>query len=140
VSKQQADSAVGDSVISGTYGSLTDKRYQFYLYCRQKGLWPQEVTGHHPETDKEWFSCYEPVQNITPTYPPTILLHGQSDTDVPYQQSVLMVEELQRKHVDHELISNPEWGHGFDGIGDKDPKVVEAFERILVFLHKYVVR
>jgi dipeptidyl aminopeptidase/acylaminoacyl peptidase len=131
---------VGDSVISATFASLTDKRHPFYLYCRQNGFWPQEVTGHDPRIDKKWFTEYEPIQNITPEYPPTILLHGQSDTDVPFQQSLLMSEELQRKGVDHELISNPEWGHGFDGVGKKDPKVVKALERISFFLNKYVVR
>lgn len=139
VTEDQAYQAVGDSVISSTHASLTNKRYQFYLYCRQKGLWPKEVTDHDPGKEKNWFMAYEPIQNITTAYPPTILLHGQADTDVPYQQSLLMSEELKQKGVDYEFITNREWGHGFDGAGKRDPKVVEAFERILNFLNKHVI-
>lgn len=138
VAHDQAYQAVGDSVICGSYASLTDKRYQFYLYCRQKGLWPKEVTSHDPEMDKIWFAAYEPIHNITSDYPPTMLLHGQSDTDVPYLQSFRMNEELKRNGVDHELLTNRDWGHGFDGVGKKNPKVVEAFEKILIFLKKHI--
>ena len=64
----------------------------FYLYCRQNGLWPQEVGGRDPEKEPEFFVPYCPVQNVGADYPPTLLLHGTDDTDVPYQQSVLMAQ------------------------------------------------
>ena len=138
VSKEQAYRVVGDTAVSGTYtGAVDRERGKFYLYCRQQGLWPQEVSGHDP-SDLAWYAPYEPLRNVTPEYPPTLFLHGQKDTDVPYEQSVRMAEALTRSGVDHEFITDPDWGHGFDGAGLEDPKVRAAFDRVLEFLHKHV--
>ncbi len=135
ISKDQAYAAIGSSVISAA--SMRDRK-QFYIYCRQKGLWPREISGHDPKNERTWFSAYEPLCNVTSTYPPTILLHGEKDTDVPFVQSVLMAEALKRHGVDFELITNPKWGHGFDFSGMKDPTIKEAFDRVLTFLDKHI--
>jgi acetyl esterase/lipase len=108
----------------------------FYLYCRQNGLWPLEVSGHDPEEEPSFFLPYCPVQNITTDYPPTLLLHGDRDTDVPSQQSVLMDQELSRHGVTHELAAMPGRGHVFDGDMD-DPLVESAFSTVLSFLDSH---
>jgi len=43
------------------------------------------------------------------------LLHGNADTDVPYERSVDMASALQRQGVTHELITIDGGPHGFDG-------------------------
>ncbi len=58
-------------------------RSDLYLYARQRGLWPKLVSGHDPVTEPDWFPTYEPIRHITPDYPPTMLLQGEKDTDVP---------------------------------------------------------
>lgn len=105
----------------------------FYLYCRQNGIWAKAVSGHDPATEPDFFVPYCPVQNVTPDYPPTLLLHGDQDTDVPYQQSVLMAEALARHHVPHALITLEGYDHGFDS-DMADPTVQEAFTKVLAFL------
>lgn len=65
----------------------------FYLFCRQTGIWFYEVSGHDPH-DHDWFAQYQPFSNISAEYPPTMLLHGQPDTDVLIEESVLMQQEL----------------------------------------------
>jgi acetyl esterase/lipase len=110
---------------------------KLYLYCRQNGLWPQEVGGHDPVAEPAFFVPYCPVHNVTGTYPPTLLLHGDCDTDVPYEQSVLMARELERQGVEHEFISMPGRGHGFDGALDDGP-VKEAFNKVLAFLEEHL--
>jgi len=105
----------------------------FYLYCRQNGTWPQEVSGHDPESEPEFFVPYCPLQNVTAGYPPTLLLHGDHDTDVPYQQSLLMAEALMQHNVPHELITLEDQGHGFDNDLD-NPVVQKAFTKVLNFL------
>ena len=138
VSKEQANNVVGDSVFSSTSTQFSvDGRFQFYLYCRQQGLWPIKVSGHDPEMDLVWYSAYEPLQNVTPEYPPTILLHGEKDTDVPFKQSVLMADALRQHGVEYKFITNPDWGHGFEGVGKKDPDVRKAFELVLDFLERH---
>jgi dipeptidyl aminopeptidase/acylaminoacyl peptidase len=108
------------------------------MYCRQNGLWPLLVAGHDPVKERKEFDRFCPVRNVTKDYPPTLLLHGDNDTDVPYQQSVDMAAELKRVGVEHELVTIKGGGHGFDGgKGMEDPRVVAAFERVDAFLKKY---
>ena len=112
VTKEDAFKAVGTQPIS----EGTDKnRFTFYLYCRQNGLWPDQVSGFDPNREPRAFDRYCPIRNITKDYPPTLLLHGDLDTDVPHQQSVDMSVALAQAGVDHEFISVPGGGHGFDG-------------------------
>jgi acetyl esterase/lipase len=135
VSKEDAYGAVGGRVISGTEGP--NQRGRFYLYCRQQGLWPREVAGHDPDTEPKAFDRLCPVRNVTKDYPPTLLLHGDKDTDVPYEQSVVMAEELSRAGVEHELITIRDGGHGFDRKLDDSP-VAQAFDRALAFLQRHL--
>jgi acetyl esterase/lipase len=59
-----------------------------------------------------------PIRNVTEDYPPTLLIHGDQDTDVPFRQSVLMAEELESRGAEHELIAMPNRGHVFDLDGE----------------------
>ena len=72
----------------------SDERGRFYLYCRQNGLWCNEVAGLDPIKDLEALVPFCPVRNVTKEYPPTMLLHGDQDTDVPHEQSIMMAKEL----------------------------------------------
>ena len=130
VPKEEAYQAVGTRVISEDQGG---NRGRFYLYTRQQGLWPREVVGHDPDREPRSFDPFCPVRNVTRDYPPTLLLHGDNDTDVPFEQSVLMARELERHGVQHELISMPGRGHGFDAaMGDS--VIAATFDRVLTFL------
>ena len=135
VSKEEAYKAVGGSVISST--PIQSDRGLFYLYCRQNGLWPKEVTGHDPDTDDDYFDSFCPIRNVSKEYPPTLLLHGTADTDVPYDQSVMMANELARVGTTHELFTIPDGGHVFDFVGLGEPKVANAFSHVLTFLEQH---
>jgi len=134
VPPEEARRAVGQACISDDSGNRD--RWRFYLYCRQRGLWPREVSGFDPDTEPEAFIPFCPVRNITPDYPPTLLLHGDNDTDVPYEQSVIMAEGLASAGVEHEFITIRGGGHGFDGSGS--PEASAAFERVLAFLRAHL--
>ncbi len=43
----------------------------FYQHCRQKGVWPYEVSGWNPHQEADRFIPFMPVLNVTPDYPPT---------------------------------------------------------------------
>lgn len=129
VSRAEALAAVGDRPLSeGVPG-----RQPFYLYCRQQGRWPLEVSGHDPATEPDFFEPFCPARRVTASYPPTLLLHGTADTDVPYGQSVQMEEALAEAGVEGRLITIPGGGHGFDGDAE-DPAAEEAFEAVVEFL------
>ena len=93
-----------------------------------------------PEKEPKAFDRHCPIRNVTKDYPPTLLLHGDVDTDVPYQQSVDMAGELKRVGVEHELLTFKGYGHGFDGKGFRDAEVAAAFTRIEAFLKKHLAR
>jgi acetyl esterase/lipase len=95
----------------------------FYEYCRQTGTWPQAVSGWNPQKEADRFSPFMPIKNVTADYPPTVLVHGTKDTDVPYEQSSLMAERLQQAGIPHKLITVKDAEHGLDGA---DAKVVDA--------------
>lgn len=147
VSPEVAYEGVGGPTIAG---SQSNQRWLFYLYCRQQGLWPKEVTGYDPYAELQVFERFCPVHNITPAYPPTLLLHGDKDTDVPFEQSTQMAVALKQHGVPHQLLAMKGFGHGFDVVPDssvskdpiglKHPKVAEAFETVLAFLKEHVGR
>lgn len=115
ITEAEARTFVGKDVISGTPFAMEHRRGDFYVWCRQQGVWPIEVSGKNPITDMEWFRPFEPIRNVSPDFPPMLLLHGEQDTDVPIEQSIRMAEALERYDVPHRLITNREWTHMFDG-------------------------
>ena len=137
VPKEEAYKAVGGPAVSEVIGP--NKRGRFYLYCRQQGLWPKEVAGFDPDTEPRAFDPYCPERNVTKDYPPTLLLHGDHDTDVPCQLSVQMAEALKKQGVEHELITVQGGGHSFDMAngGLRDPGNAERFGRVLDFLKRH---
>jgi acetyl esterase/lipase len=130
VSKDAAYAAVGTAQISSP--PRGNQRGRFYLYCRQNGLWPKEVAGHDPQTEDRWFDPYCPIRNLTESYPPTLLIHGTADTDVPYEQSQAMSQKLSSKHVPGELLTVEGAGHGLSGI--PAAKVKEVDDKAAKFL------
>jgi acetyl esterase/lipase len=109
---------------------------RFYLYCRQQGLWTTNVAGIDPRTQDQALTPYCPVRNVTKDYPPTLLIHGTRDTDVPYEQSVQMDKELTRVGVEHQLILVPNAGHALPG-GDPK-KIAAAYEAARDLVNRHV--
>jgi len=87
----------------------------FYNYCRQTGQWPKAVSGWDPRSEAEKFHPFMPVRNVTAGYPPTVLIHGTADTDVPIEQSQLMAQELQKHGVAHQFHEIDKAEHGLAG-------------------------
>jgi dipeptidyl aminopeptidase/acylaminoacyl peptidase len=116
----------------------SSRRFRFYLYCRQQGLWPKEVGGIDPHNNSTAFDPFCPIRNVTGEYPPTLLLHGDKDTDVPFEQSRQKYNVLKQHGVECEFIPVEGGGHGFDAAGTKDPQVVADFDRVIAFLRKHL--
>ena len=129
VTTEEAQQAVGTRVIAE---DPAGNREPFYRYTRQRGLWPREVVGHDPNIEPRLFDPLCPIRNVTKDYPPTLLLHGDSDTDVPFEQSVLMAKELERRGVLHDFIAIPGRGHLFDK-DMSDPMIAAAFDQVCRF-------
>lgn len=135
ISREEAEQQTDGAVISdarerkGNGGII-------YLYYRQNGIWPEQVSGFNRETIAERIAPYEPVRNVTADYPPTLLIHGTSDTDVPFEQSTLMAEQLQKHGVPFILKPIDNGEHGFGG-GD-ERQIRDAYETMRQFIVKHL--
>lgn len=109
-------------------------RKEFYIYCRQRGIWPKRIIrGSDNEDDggvgsggsdvggdgtsSSWeddMKMFSPVMNLTPNFPPTLLLHGTEDVDVPVSESKKMADALEKVGVFSKLQLFPGCSHMFD--------------------------
>ena len=106
----------------------------YYQFCRQRGIWPREVSGWDPRTEAKKYTPYMPVKNVARDYPATLLIHGTEDTDVPHQQSAMMAEQFKKFGVEYEFISI---NGGEHGLGGGDPKKIDqAYQRSFEFVHR----
>jgi acetyl esterase/lipase len=108
----------------------------FYQYLRQHGEWPKAVTGWDPHAESKKYDPYMPLKNVTKDYPPTLLIHGDKDTDVPYEQSELMAAELEKHHVENRLITVVGGEHGLPGAKPED--VAAAHRAAIEFLKQHL--
>lgn len=92
-----------------------EDRSLFYLHCRQQGLWLPEVTGHALPQDAAWFEPWCPLRQLDAAFPPTVLLHGRADADVPASESDALAARLQALGVPHAYRALDGIGHGFAG-------------------------
>src|SRR5262249_7574868 len=136
VNREDALKGVGRGVLTGSNADNQKARSLYYLYLRQNGMWTREVTGFDPEREKEKIDPYCPVRNVSADYPPTLLVHGTEDTDVPYEQSAAMARELARQKVKHELVTVTGAGHGLSGVDRQ--AVADAKRRALDFLRVHL--
>lgn len=121
-----------------THASYAD-RFDFYLYCRQNGIWTNTVSGIDPFRNPDSLIYYCPIRNIHSKYPPVLFIHGDHDTDVPYFQSTLMQKELTKHGIENKLITMPGYGHVFDSYNEglKNEKIFSAFQTVVMFLQKH---
>lgn len=133
VSKEEALGSVGKRELSEP--PTPNRRGRFYLYCRQNGIWPNEVAGHDPNAEPKWFDPYCPIRNVTAKYPPALLIHGTEDTDVPYAESKNMAAKLAASNVKHEFITVQGAGHGL--MGAKPDKVAEIARQAAEFIQTH---
>ncbi len=130
ISREQAMEKLGVALTDDP-GPEVDRGY-FYVYCRQQGRWPIEVTGHDPAQEPRWFDAYCPIRNVKRGYPPSILIHGTADTDVPCQESQNMAARLREAHIECEVLTLDGIGHGLSGAS---PELVTSVEeRAAAFL------
>ena len=90
------------------------------------------VSGWDPKSQPEKFYPYMAVKNVMADYPPTLLIHGELDTDVPFEQSAMMVEQFEKHKVPHRLIRIANGEHGLAGADRQD--VETAYRAAVDFL------
>ncbi|HUI29025.1 MAG TPA: alpha/beta hydrolase [Candidatus Acidoferrales bacterium] len=136
VTKEKAFESIRSSVITS---ASSNERSDLYVYCRQQGIWTSIISGRDPVKEPKYFDRLCPVKNITSIFPPVLLIHGDKDTDVPFQQSILMDEALSQKNIDHQFIRMAGLGHAFDKLGGglSNNQISNTFHEVIRFMDKY---
>lgn len=123
----------------GKYGTTDGSadRFIYYLHCRQHGNWVENISGLSRIEDLDRLKMLNPIDTMDASFPPTIFVHGDCDTDVPYEQSVLMHKRLKSLGVKTELVTITNADHGFDKDFAKD-EVQDAYDQVVVFIKSLI--
>lgn len=122
VSQKLADKAAFDTV---------EKKIDLYVYLRQEGLWPKYALGSE-ELDQKGKE-FSPINLLASSYPKTVLIHGNQDTDIPYAAALEMETALKEKGVEHKCIILDGFDHDAY-VQIVDTKVKTAWEEGLGFI------
>jgi acetyl esterase/lipase len=106
-----------------------EKRYAIYLYCRQQGKWTDYVTAQASLDE------FCPVRQVDADFPPTMLIHGDIDEDVPYEQSVMIAKALASAGVHHQLLTIANGKHSFDQ-NINEPTVQKTYQQVTQYLQQ----
>ena len=100
---------------------------------RRHGAVPIEALSDEPS--EELAESASSVNLAGPTFPPSMLIHGTSDTTVPVSASFLMYESLLEHRVPTEMHLFAEQPHAFDA----DPRFGrQSADLMLLFLGRYL--
>ena len=148
IAKKDAYAVVGRGVLAA---SDLFPRVTFYNYCRQNGLWPMEVVGADGPSAAEILAKFSPSLHVSADFPPTMLLHGTKDNDVPFDESERMAAALTKQKIPYRFLRMQGYDHLFDLFPEgwltdkppsplKDPRVIAAFDTVLQFLGEHVAK
>jgi acetyl esterase/lipase len=128
--RQTDGRVISDGELRTGNGSL------IYMYYRQNGLWTREVSGFSQDSLAREIVQYEPAKNVTREYPPTLLIHGTQDTDVPFEESVNMAEQFKKNGVPYIFLPIQKGEHEF--IGGDLTQIKDAYHTMMEFMTKYL--
>jgi len=74
---------------------------------------------------------YSPVAQVTRNAAPVLIIHGDADPFIPWQQSRGMIKTLKAHNVPSRLITRPGKGHGWDGWENETAMIADWFDEHL---------
>lgn len=98
-----------------------------------QGFIPSYEPENHPEQMRLAFDS-SPLSTVDGWRSPVLLIHGDDDRNVPFDETVELVQELRARGVEHELLVFPDEVHGFL----RRSSWVELFERSADFLLRHL--
>ncbi|MGA9790351.1 MAG: alpha/beta hydrolase [Terriglobales bacterium] len=95
-------------------------------------------------TEKDMPALYRkasPIVYVSKDDPPLLLVHGEKDDGVPFNQSVLMAKTYRRAGLAVEFIAVKNAGHDFQHMGDApiSPSVEIIHQRTVDFFKRYLI-
>jgi dipeptidyl aminopeptidase/acylaminoacyl peptidase len=87
---------------------------------------------------KALYEAASPVTLVGPNSPPTLLIHGDADALVPYQQSAAVEAALRKAGVPTRLVTVPGGVHGADFGGGSHPDWPNYYAETVGWFDKYL--
>lgn len=120
------------TAVAAAIGVYTPTR--FYHSDRLPGAVPMAALSNQPSEDAALAAS--PLTHVSPSFPPTLLIHGGADTTVPPSATMVMYEALVEASVPVELHMYAEQPHAFDRVPDYGR---QCAAEMLLFLRRYLV-
>ncbi len=98
-----------------------------------QGFIPSYEPAHHPEAQRLAFES-SPLATVDGWRSPVLLVHSDDDRNVPFNETVELVEKLRELGVEHELLIFPDEVHGFL----RHANWLEVFRRSAAFFEKWL--
>jgi dipeptidyl aminopeptidase/acylaminoacyl peptidase len=98
-----------------------------------QGFVPSYEPDHHPEQARLAFES-SPLSTVDGWRSPVLLVHGDDDRNVPFNETVELVEKLRELGVEHELLIFPDEIHGFL----RHENWLEVFRRSADFFERHL--
>ncbi len=98
-----------------------------------QGFDPSWEPAHHPETQRLAFDS-SPLATVGGWRSPVLLVHGDDDRNVPFNETVELVGKLRELGVEHELLIFPDEVHGFL----RHRNWLEVFRRSAAFFERWL--
>jgi dipeptidyl aminopeptidase/acylaminoacyl peptidase len=89
-----------------------------------------QVTGKTPDDDSQIYANSSPINFVTASSPPTMLLQGGMDPIVNPGQAIALQAKLSAAGVINQYVSYSEEGHGWQG-----SNLTDSFDKIAAFLN-----
>jgi acetyl esterase/lipase len=80
---------------------------------------------------KEIGKQISPITHVSPDDPPTLIIHGDADKLVPYQQAQIMVQKLKAAGVPAELVTKMGAAHGWPKLEEDIRYCADWFDQYL---------
>ncbi len=94
-----------------------------------------KLLGGPVKTLPEAVRSADPITYVSPNNPPFLIVHGDADRVVPYNQSEILFDALKKAGVDVELVTVQGGGHG--GWSDRtQPTDQEVLEKVKKFFDR----
>jgi acetyl esterase/lipase len=94
------------------------------------------VIGGPIQENKEKVAKANPITYVSGDEPPFLIMHGEKDQAVPYNQSELLYDALTKAGVEVTLYCVKNGGHGFGGATEDTPR--ELVEMAAKFFEKHL--
>lgn len=101
---------------------------------KDRQLFPVSPQGLNYED----FSDIDPMLQLRKAFPPTLLMHGRNDHEVPVESAVLFADKIKGLNSQIHLKIYDDVGHGFFNYTNGEHYFNETNKDVLEFLQKYL--